>query len=575
MPGFWDSVEDFFTTPLVSFLYNESKYTIARGSARKLAEKYGLRPNNDNDLKSFRKLWNLTAVANKYSEKYHSFAVQEVIELVRLLGKVEESVSSLRPQHRNTFKLSDRYSNIESSYRIHRTDYPLGLDNVRFGNVRRNKYVIFSDLHMLYPGNRQQFFDRVCNKELYLAALSDYYGPNDFNLVDNGDVEELLVLEPEPDEIKGIGRWSWKKVFEYRESKKIPQLEAIVSANRDYYRAVCDFHSEGRYFKLTGNHDYDMARSQFRDVVEGIINRSFPLADDVLALGEGSRTDYLICHGHQFDTACTPAFAKMLGESFSQSQSWCFEGPDRTWKWGHKDFPEQKDPIWGWLDGSIPLSNDLVSDEADLGALQYLGISDFSEIWFALGDAVADSGLSWGVSDSGWEHMQGKNIAWEYFYNPDDPTREISAQYAVDSQVRTGQRWFKYRHMNEKRIVKTLNRINWQSSDPTLILGHSHEARLDSGGGKDGLVGNYINTAAAGRHENLVWAAEIENGRSRIVSWHFRDGPSGRGPMVKTTWKSMPHPTKRGKQIIHPDRRETVLSRRRLYAAATLITQGP
>jgi len=243
MPGFWDSVEDFLTQPFHTFAYNESKYWAARGSARKLAEAYNLRSGSAADLQSFRRLWKLTVVANKYGDKYHDGAVLATLGLMDLLPRIAEQTRAINPNHNTGFSLANRYSDLDATGRVFGTTTPLGLDRIRWGDANRN-YVVFSDIHMLYPGNRQQFFDRTCNKDLYLEVLRSHYQPEDFSLVENGDVEELLVFEPIADELRNIGKWSWREVFEYRESKKIPQLRRIVEANRDYYDVIQDFHEE-------------------------------------------------------------------------------------------------------------------------------------------------------------------------------------------------------------------------------------------------------------------------------------------------------------------------------------------
>ena len=181
------------------------------------------------------------------------------------------------------------------------------------------RYAIFSDHHMLFDGCRQNFFRDAGgvgdgNRDLYVEVLRDFYAVEDYTLVENGDVEELIILEPDLSEIDNIKTWSWDEIKDYRESKKIPQLKAVVRDNRDYYTTIQDgFIGPKRYFRITGNHDRDMRLQTFADAVSETAGIDMPLASDVLLLRGGSGVDFVVCHGHQFDTSCTPAFAAELG----------------------------------------------------------------------------------------------------------------------------------------------------------------------------------------------------------------------------------------------------------------------
>src|SRR4029077_920944 len=63
-----------------------------------------------------------------------------------------------------------------------------------------DKFVIFSDFHMTDRMNRQDWFFRF-NFKLYLEVLKRY-SQDGFDLIENGDVEDLVIFEPTPSEAK-------------------------------------------------------------------------------------------------------------------------------------------------------------------------------------------------------------------------------------------------------------------------------------------------------------------------------------------------------------------------------------
>ncbi len=126
-----------------------------------------------------------------------------------------------------------------------------------------SKYVIFSDLHM---GDGSAKDDFRQNSELFKTAIEGYYLKKDFNLILNGDVEELQ-------------RFSFKKI------------EKKWSAVYDVFRK---FDEKGNLFKLIGNHDIALClpnknESRFK------IHHGLTLQSE-----EG---DILIFHGHQASMA--------------------------------------------------------------------------------------------------------------------------------------------------------------------------------------------------------------------------------------------------------------------------------
>ena len=88
----------------------------------------------------------------------------------------------------------------------------------------KDKIVVLSDLHM---GKRNSRDDFLPNSSLFIKALTDYYLPEGYTLILNGDVEELH-------------RYS---------------LKEIRSKWEDIYAVFDQFASKGRLYKIFGNHD--------------------------------------------------------------------------------------------------------------------------------------------------------------------------------------------------------------------------------------------------------------------------------------------------------------------------------
>jgi UDP-2,3-diacylglucosamine pyrophosphatase LpxH len=97
-------------------------------------------------------------------------------------------------------------------------------NSVNIDFAKGSKWVVFSDLHI---GNGTAKDDFKGNSALFLHALKHHYLPGGFNLVLNGDVEELQRF----DENKIVGAW--------------PEL----------YWLFDEFHQHGRFYKTIGNHD--------------------------------------------------------------------------------------------------------------------------------------------------------------------------------------------------------------------------------------------------------------------------------------------------------------------------------
>jgi hypothetical protein len=384
--------------------------------------------------------------------------------------------------------------------------------------------VVFSDHHLAHTGHRQNFMATSGNLDLYVEVLEQYVD-TDFTLIENGDVEELVIFEPTEAELSarraildaGKGdATSWAKLDERRRSKRLAQLGKIVNdpKNAAYYAVLDKLNAKQRLVRVVGNHDYDLQKDDFLRVLRTKVHDlETPadylfLTDDSAKAGENVR--FAVLHGHQFDTTCVPAFAPKLGELFSESLAWAYQGADRTWTWTGGGAPCRS-----WVEERKGFLDNLVTD-------------DPGSVWG--GDAGAAVGAFIGNlhSQDGWEELFGHNIAWEYFANSDP-------QLAVRDEVETGQAFFKFRHLDENLLRKELiDHFPEAASRPKLVLGHTHEVRYQPGYMGDGPTGehpafhHYLNSGAAGRFENLLWAIEIIDGVETAVSWSRPRARSGR-----------------------------------------------
>lgn len=124
---------------------------------------------------------------------------------------------------------------------------------------KKDKYIIFSDLHI---GNRTSRDDFNNNGEMITRVLAEYYLPNGYTLILNGDIEELqkfscgLVYE----------RW------------------------HDFFEVVTAFKKKKRLIKLIGNHDLELQVLQKTGINEELI--------EGLRFSWNSHTIFMV-HGHQ------------------------------------------------------------------------------------------------------------------------------------------------------------------------------------------------------------------------------------------------------------------------------------
>ncbi len=125
--------------------------------------------------------------------------------------------------------------------------------------TKSGKIVIFSDLHM---GGGRSSDDFMRNSRLFLFALKDYYLPEGYTLILNGDVEEALKFNVSRIEAK------WEKI----------------------YRIFSLFDKAGKLFKIAGNHDPKIFFLKEKKY-------NFKLYDALKLKIDGK--EFFIYHGHQ------------------------------------------------------------------------------------------------------------------------------------------------------------------------------------------------------------------------------------------------------------------------------------
>lgn len=380
-----------------------------------------------------------------------------------------------------------------------------------FGSVevlpRDGRYVVFSDHHITPLGHLQDFFTRI-NADLYGEVLEQYLERGS-TVIENGDVEELIIFDPRAEHghfasLREAVPADWTddtckvELRARRRAVRRRQLQAILSdtALQRWLDASAALAAEGRLVRIAGNHDFELQRAELGELFAARTGYTRPFFDMVF-LEDGDRVAYAILHGHQFDYVSHPDRGERFGEVYSETGGMWFQGADRVWRW-------DVDHIDAWVSGRAPLDDDVVTDNAggDRG-------DGWLRTWFE-------------------EVMDAKNIAWEHFACR-------TAAGALVFEVWAGKRFVKFRHMDEELICELLQDIP-EERRPTLVLGHSHEVRLDPWSPRLGrVVPEYLNTGSAGRFEGLIWAVEIDGDGHRLVSWSRADG---QGPAVRRVWEA-------------------------------------
>ncbi|MFW5808715.1 MAG: metallophosphoesterase [Spirochaetota bacterium] len=124
----------------------------------------------------------------------------------------------------------------------------------------KSRFIIFSDFHLGSGGRRDDFYH---NSRNMMSILRDYYYPQGYHLILNGDIEEL-------------------------QKNKISSIERAWS---ELYGIFELFQKDGRLSKIFGNHDISLlhrrgSRAANRTLHEGVVLRS-------------KSGDVFVFHGHQ------------------------------------------------------------------------------------------------------------------------------------------------------------------------------------------------------------------------------------------------------------------------------------
>lgn len=385
------------------------------------------------------------------------------------------------------------------------------------------RYVIFSDHHVTPAGHLQDFFVRSRNSALYAEVLATYCRTSDYVVVENGDVEELVIFDPgeHPHQHERLREVTgdWEQLRQRRLVVRKQQLHRILNdgALAPWREVSKMLAQQRRLVRIAGNHDFDLQQAELYPLFERALGYREDCVFDYLCLqDEPALARYVIAHGHQYDQVSNPTAGRRFGETMSETRGVWFQGADRHWGW-------ESDGPRAWLAGDQPLRNLLATDlpgnrrDENLPAPPYPELLELQrDLWLQ------------GLFEK-W--LFGRNLAWEYF-------DERSALRAFWREVVPGKRFAKFRHMNEERIRHELStRFPDATRRPTLVLGHSHEARFQAFSAYgDEPCDFYLNTGAAGRYENLIWAVEIDDGVARLVSWSRPDGPHGGALPTRHVW---------------------------------------
>ena len=236
------------------------------------------------------------------------------------------------------------------------------------------------------------------------------------------------------------------------------QLAAVIDHHRDLYEQINrQFVETGRYVRIAGNHDQDLQDPIFLALLRTVYPALDQVYDFLVMEPSDDAPGVLIGHGHHFDTASTPLYAPQIGEMLSECLGWAYEGADRVWRWGNGDGVEE------WAGGSEAFNNTLVTDEPDPYQLSSDTVAELTDTlealflppvpWNPLPAALVAlvPALLVELGNPGlFEDMFHGNIAWEYFRS-EDPGE------AVLNEVFCGDRWFKFRHLDEVFIDEQLD----------------------------------------------------------------------------------------------------------------------
>ncbi|MEQ1568201.1 MAG: hypothetical protein ABMA64_21350 [Myxococcota bacterium] len=202
---------------------------------------------------------------------------------------------------------------------------------------RGGKYVVASDHHLLYSGAPHDYFSghgrgvAFRNEGMYAAVMARY-GAGGFTLVENGDVEDLVVTEPTHDGTKCLlsgaaGRLVFEADAGLRRSMRLHRLWRVTRSYMGYYRHLLGVFGPDRIVKLVGNHDVELLRPEFAEVVP----LKVPIHEFAVIPAGPDGPAIVICHGHQMDPWTCTRTAAGIGESITESAAWLGQGADRIW----------------------------------------------------------------------------------------------------------------------------------------------------------------------------------------------------------------------------------------------------
>jgi UDP-2,3-diacylglucosamine pyrophosphatase LpxH len=512
------------------------------------------------------------AVAKRRYEDFHSSwnFYQGTLDLTRLNRDLTKTLASKfnlkRPQDSDIFddlwpivkRARDYKKSVDGTIAIQLEEAygfaaTLAADDALAGNpptwsrmteVSHPNIVIFSDHHMTtFTDITLENYFKDYNRQLYLDVL-DHYADRQYCLVENGDVEECVIYEPTENDAADrraalksypiLDNDRWSTFLSLRYAKRVGVLNDVISEFSDYYTLIRDrFINAGRYVRLTGNHDTYLDADRERDLRNRIQSELGVDVHDVLKIKRSGNVAYLVLHGHQFDTVSIQhsniPFAKSLGEVFSETSAWIYQGPDRFW---HTSDTKK------WYNGNT-FKNFLAREESG----EYSRVQSRISVWDALAskaeaDLIENNAKTLANIQADGKHwiesLLGHEIAWEYFEN-------TNGFEALALEAWDGDETFKFRHLNERALCQRysanyLNRVGppFNVPIPKLVLGHTHEPRqnaVDPTNGNEAYY--YLNTGSAGRFENLLWCVEINGSDDRVVSWSRVDGR-----LKKITWRS-------------------------------------
>lgn len=151
-------------------------------------------------------------------------------------------------------------------------------DVVTFNNSSR--LIFFSDTHR---GDGSVADEFAPNWQIFLAALRHYYA-EDFTLFEVGDSDDL---------------WEW------------PKYRHIVRGHTEIFDKLKKFHKEGRYYRIYGNHDMQLADPQYvadhltvTKTITGDVMELFPgikVHEGIRLQHEESDREFFVVHGHHGD----------------------------------------------------------------------------------------------------------------------------------------------------------------------------------------------------------------------------------------------------------------------------------